>query len=205
MNLTDNIASIKDDELLIIPCEDNNTRKIIHSYIENYNKDKKDKNKLGHIGLHIDRFKNKVDVVRRCYCGNKCKLEYHNGFMDNNKDEYYSGYCGYCDEFINWECNYDDSDYIFRIYHNNVICIGKSIQVSKPFMSESINYDEINDINIDEAFKIKAIDNWILRGSQGRKGKLNKKKRILVDYILSINPQNYIRPIGSCTKKAIRK
>lgn len=177
------ISNLKDDELLIIICTNSNERCILHSYLDsNYPE-------MGHVGVLLDNFSYDRSVCKKCYiCDTLVPMKYYYGFMENNIDEHYSGWCEECNESVSWECNYDDDDGVIRIVKNNAICIGKTIQVSKPFAAKTIDktHDDITKIYNDcDTYTIKTIPNWVLRGSQGKKGKsrLNKRKSCLVDHI----------------------
>ena len=57
-----------------------------------------------------------VAILVKCYeCDKPIPVNYHDGYMENNQDEYYSGYCNDCEISINWECNFDDDEDVIRI------------------------------------------------------------------------------------------
>lgn len=179
------ISNLKDDELLIIICTNSNERCILHSYLDsNYPE-------MGHVGVLLDNFSYDRSVCKKCYiCDTLVPMKYYYGSMENNQDENYSGWCDECNESLSWECNYDDDDGVIRIVKNNAICIGKTIQVSKPFGAKTMDktHDDITKILDDcDTYTIKTIPNWVLHGSQGKKGKsrLNKRKFRLIDHIQS--------------------
>src|SRR5690349_21438361 len=127
------LTELKDDELLII-IYDNYERSLIHSFIENHY------NELGHVGLLIPKFNNDRKTFKICYsCKKFVLMEYSNGVMKNNIDEFYDGYCDNCCINFLFEPNYDGYTNIVRAKLNNAICIGKSIKINKPEKSISID------------------------------------------------------------------
>jgi hypothetical protein len=179
--MNDIISPLQDDELLILVCKDSNIRGRIHAYLDTYH------SKIGHVGLLLDKLDYDTDYYKEC-CDKLVLMTYSRGSTDNNKDEYYSGWCNNCQEIVSWECNYDEGYDVIKIYRNNVICIGKTITVSKPFYykKDVISHDDMKEIlSKQPTFIIKTIHDWNLYGSQGRKGKnkLNKRKEILINHI----------------------
>lgn len=182
--MVDKLINLCDDELLIVICKDNLKRSAIHSYLEIHHPN------LGHVGILLDRFDYDRLTYKRCWsCNHLVGMSYHRGIMENNIDEYYSGWCDNCDESVEWECNYDYDCDIIRIIKNNAICIGKTIKINRPYHAKVLNTssDEITKILTEsKTHKIKTIPIWYLTGSQGRKGKrsMNKKKVPLIDHII---------------------
>ena len=70
-------------------------------------------------------------------CGNLIKVTrdmYHRGYMENNRDEYYSIACDKCDLLFSFEPNYDDYTYK-GVRRNNMILVGPCVKpcvVSRP-------------------------------------------------------------------------
>lgn len=174
------LNSLKDEQLLVIACEDSKIRKYIHDYVTK-------NSSLGHVGLSTSCEKCVTQTFTFC-CDKKLVLKYNRGIIENNIDEYYSGICPICFDIYIWECNFCDRYNIYRKEYNNCICIGKSIKISPPNQKHCQDIPEVDFLNFFETMKyniITSIPNWELRGSQGKKGRkyLNKKKCILVDHI----------------------
>jgi hypothetical protein len=87
-------------------------RRVIHQYLD-INLPELKKLSVPCKRLDVERIER---FVKCDGCGSKIMLEYYLGTMENNRDEYYSGWCQKgCEEgrFV-WECNYDDDDEIIR-------------------------------------------------------------------------------------------
>ena len=70
---------------------------------------------------------------KKCWsCDKYVKMEYHNGSLPNNEDEYYMGNCENCEESFCWEPNYDD---VIRIKRP-----GKFFVISKNQITGKSNY-----------------------------------------------------------------
>lgn len=120
------ITSLPKGRMCAIICKDKRYRKIIHQYLETH---------YPHI--------NKISLINRSYDTKhtylkKCRecnaivplLTYHEGYMENNQDEYYYGFCSKCGEMVSWEPNFDESCY--TIHHNNMIVLSQCITFHKP-------------------------------------------------------------------------
>ena len=106
------------EHICVITCDDLTRRKKIHQYLEHVPK-------IGHLSLHSEMFPSTQRVFKKCFeCNTLVALEYHRGWMDNNQDEFYGGYCPKCGESNEWECNYDSSDDIIKVRGHNMIIVG---------------------------------------------------------------------------------
>lgn len=78
---------------------------------------------MQHPGLHCEE-----TTLRRCYCNHWVEVTHHRGVEANNRDEYYSGECDQCGEWVQWEPNYDD-DYEATRRHQrgNVLLVGQAL------------------------------------------------------------------------------
>lgn len=184
VNLIDNLAR---DQLLLIISPNNEIRNYIHSYLETNNTN--NNGNIGHIGLFVQKFPNEEKTFIKCdNCDKLIRLEYHYGSMENNQDEYYSGFCYGCSECYSYEPNYDSNLGIIRTNTNNIVCIGSSINVNRPANATlyNVSREELCEFTKDcKMFIINTIPNWTLFGSRGRKGKrrMNKKVIPLVEHI----------------------
>jgi len=68
---------------------------------------------IEHIGLKLDIFEASADgfFIKKCpECNTKTKLDKrHDGLCENNVDEWYSGSCPKCGEFLSHDVHLDDS------------------------------------------------------------------------------------------------
>jgi uncharacterized short protein YbdD (DUF466 family) len=101
-------------------------RKLIHSFLDN------NYPKVSHISLHSEIFSYGIQsTFMKCFNCNFKRVpinNYHEGLMENNKDEWRSGTCPKCDETCQWDINYDGWDGITRLYKNNIVVIGDYIK-----------------------------------------------------------------------------
>jgi hypothetical protein len=146
--------------------------------------------KLTNTSITIEKFRYESEILSECYeCGKNVVLSYHLGVMSNNIDEYYSGFCDECYEYVNYEPNYDDDDDIIRIHKNNMIVIGSRIKFVRPkhaVTNKNIDNNIINNILLDcNIYVIDVGDNKWKCSSQAGKNRriLNKKKKQIAEYI----------------------
>ena len=178
---------------LIVKCKDSDIRRLIHE--EFYQCNNKTSLSLDVFGYEFDRF----FICKHC----KTKLEatYHFGSMENNIDEYYTGYCSRCDESCMYECNYDVSHYCnfyMRRRNNAIMFSNLIINTTETKISDEL-FDEIRqkliaDHNINPNHIYLIGDHEVLNSmypliiKTGKKGKprWNKKKNKLGDILSNI-------------------
>jgi len=119
--------NIPEDAMIVIYCPDRKNRKKIHQYLENKNRLSKTSLRIDSQGMYAEI---RATYIVCYYCGfRRVPInDYHDGLMENNKDEYRTGVCPKCDEFISFEMNYDDWDDVTRLYHHNAIVIGNYLK-----------------------------------------------------------------------------
>lgn len=120
------LKSMSKNKLCVIHCYDSNERKKIHQYLEmTY--------KVKHVSLYCDRFSADCLTFKKCnQCSKNVLMTYHDGIMENNIDQYYSGDCLTCDNYITWEPYLNDRDYVKTFNKNNIVVIGDYLNVNKP-------------------------------------------------------------------------
>ncbi len=110
-------------KLAIIVLPNNNSRRLIHQYLDKTTT-------LKHVGFYCNSFTAEIAArFIKCYfCDQSLKIKdenYRRGMMKNNKDEYYYLRCEKCGEGFIWQPNYHDYDDISIIHEKNVIVIGE--------------------------------------------------------------------------------
>ncbi len=118
---------LEKDEFFVIICKKSEQRKAIHQYIEwNYPK-------TNNFGLYLNGFDSQMKRVLKCHrCSSNVpilKENYHCGYSENNKDEYYFLTCRGCDKTWTWEPNYDSHDDVYTYNGNNCILIGNFMKL----------------------------------------------------------------------------
>ncbi|ARF07979.1 hypothetical protein Catovirus_1_29 [Catovirus CTV1] len=163
---TYNFHDIPKNKIIIIPCDDKTNRKIIHQYIENnYPEIKK-------MSLQSKLFyrEQRKTFIECYYCDYKRVHlnKYHSGQMKNNEDEYMTGTCPKCHEFISWDINFDGWDEITRLYYNNIIVCGDYITCNVPnhakkeIISKNVYISSTKGINVYQIDQPEKINNKIL-------------------------------------------
>lgn len=168
----------EDDELVAIHLPNIDDRRIIHGYLDYFN--------IKHTSILCEELEYETNLYWRC-CNKNQIMTYHYGQSENNQDEWYSCVCCICGGERDYECNYDyHPKDIFRKHSNNMIVIGKFIQTNERRMKTNkiSNHDEIENIIVDNIYKMKAPAQK-LTGSDGKKsgGKLKRRKLELGNYI----------------------
>ena len=106
------------DRLAIVPVLSQKSRHELHSFLETFHP-KLRKQSLRSRKYDADR----KGIYKRC-CGGLVPMTYRSGVLENNKDEYYSGFCRKCENCVYWDCNYDDDNNVVIFHHNNIIVVG---------------------------------------------------------------------------------
>ena len=137
------IAEMDKGKICFIPSDYSADRLKIHQYLERAFPD------IGRMSISSDYFNaERLLTFIKCECDTRAVITYHEGFMENNKDEWYSGICPGCDESVHWEPNYDDHDDIIKIWKNNMIVISRDYGTSRP------NHAITGEVSSDEFKKI---------------------------------------------------
>jgi hypothetical protein len=127
------ILTIDKNKIAVVVEYSNIKRKLIHQWFNSLDCD------YYHRSFSSSHFRRDYKILERyykCDCGNKIPIasdDYHEGYMENNRDEYYSLRCDTCYEYIRWEPNYDSHDDVKYIYvnKNNMIVYGDYIKHCK--------------------------------------------------------------------------
>lgn len=168
-------------QMIVLPNAED--RKLLHQFLENIYP------ALPKTSLRCEFFPTKESrCYKECdYCEQKMiKMEYQLGIEPNNIDESYSATCPTCGENLWWECNYESSDYVIYVEHNNIVAFG---DYYKGF-TKSNRIDKIESINdIQECKIIQILKNNKIFNIKNPENSLNKKR--LNDYLFSFfqNPQ----------------
>lgn len=141
--LKDLLLNLEPDKIIIIPAYCNNLRINLHRYIESLNIEN-----LFKTSFKCNKYKLDCETMKICEeCNKLIKMNYNNGILKNNKDEYYVGFCNNCNLNFNYEPNYDDKNGIINIDRNNVILIGFYFRGYKIKSSDNIDIDFYFNIN----------------------------------------------------------
>jgi hypothetical protein len=179
------MQNLTNDKIMTIYCYESLDRKKIHQYIENVYPTSKN------TSVCVSELKYEKVVKMKCFeCDDYIMMKYYYGHMENNKDEYYTGWCQKCSEYISFEPNYDEygPPRVLWIKNNNMIVIGNSIQFNRPKHASSGNISkEEMDKLLDKCdiYVIDVGDRYWKCSSFGSKHRkfLNRKKKQLAEFI----------------------
>lgn len=113
------------NQVLILPLIDSDQRRLIHNYFEKHHPDVKK------ISLHCSAFPYQSRSFIKCTgCDQLVHMTHHDGYLANNVDQWYSGYCEECNEFISIDCYHNNT--LISSTQNNCIVFGGCLKhVSK--------------------------------------------------------------------------